>query len=451
MSSMGKTVSVTLTAIGAEGIEKVAESAFLSFFWSRGKKFFLSEPAEVFPDGAVYWDSISAQTCRLAENEKKYVKLFVQEVTVGEDGLPTDYGTTVGAGYIDLGKYATEVCGKNGDTQEDTRDRDASVEEEVVVMLKPSGRLTLNVRLDPVVGDVGDVGDGAISADESTSSQCVTPTYTHESSGVSEEVEEVGEVDEVDGVDEVEGAAKHAESPSMTVSTTSTMSYAENGGSSSRSIESKLRRVTRQCEEARARAFSEASVALQRGIEIDNLKRAKDILMKRLETTEQQLMTMMKQELAMTIQETDKSSATLLGMDALIEQLAETKVALAEKEFEVMEMQGKLKGRDAHVQALLMHLEAVKEASLVTARSSERDRERERVGMASGPLAEEANEEANEKEDEESNEKEDEVDEVDEGGDEDAGACEDIAIRQHEVPGKASTGEGAVAIHVTAS
>ena len=71
--------------------------------------------------------------------------------------------------------------------------------------------------------------------------------------------------------------------------------------------------------------------------------------------------------------------------------------------------------------------------------------------MASGPLAEEANEEANEKEDEESNEKEDEVDEVDEGGDEDAGACEDIAIRQHEVPGKASTGEGAVAIHVTAS
>jgi len=437
MSSTGKTVSVTLTAIGAEGIEQVSgSSAFLSFFWSRGKKFFLSEPAEVFPDGAVYWDSISAQTCRLAENEKKYVKLFVQKVTVGADGLPTDYGTTVGAGYIDLGKYATDVCGKHDDTQEDTRDRDASVEEEVVVMLKPSGRLTLNVRLDPVDGDVG---DGAISADESTSSQCVTPTYTHESSGVSEEV---GEVDEVD---EVEGAAKHAESPSMTVSTTSTMSYAENGGSSSRSIESKLRRVTRQCEEARARAFSEASVALQRGIEIDNLKRAKDILMKRLETAEQQLMTMMKQELAMTIQETDKSSATLLGIDALIEQLAETKVALAEKEFEVMEMQGKLKGRDAHVQALLMHLEAVKEASLVTARSSER----ERVGTASVPLAEEVDEEANEKED--ANQKEEEQEEVDDGGDEDAGACEDIAIRQHEVPGKASTGEGAVTIHVTTS
>ena len=223
------------------------------------------------------------------------------------------------------------------------------------------------------------------------------------------------------------------------------MSYAENGGSSSRSIESKLRRVTRQCEEARARAFSEASVALQRGIEIDNLKRAKDILMKRLETAEQQLMTMMKQELAMTIQETDKSSATLLGIDALIEQLAETKVALAEKEFEVMEMQGKLKGRDAHVQALLMHLEAVKEASLVTARSSER----ERVGTASVPLAEEVDEEANEKED--ANEKEEEQEEVDDGGDEDAGACEDIAIRQHEVPGKASTGEGAVTIHVTTS
>lgn len=54
----------------------------------------------------------------------------------------------------------------------------------------------------------------------------------------------------------------------------------------------------------------------------------------------------------------------------IILQLAETKVALAEKEFEVMEMQGKLKGRDAHIQALLLHLDAVKESSLMTAKSS---------------------------------------------------------------------------------
>jgi len=45
----------------------------------------------------------------------------------------------------------------------------------------------------------------------------------------------------------------------------------ENGDDAS--LLRKLKKMTRQCEEARARAFSEASVALQRGIEIDNLRK----------------------------------------------------------------------------------------------------------------------------------------------------------------------------------
>ena len=209
---------------------------------------------------------------------------------------------------MDLGKYAAH---------------DEYVEEDVVVWLKPRGRLTLNVQLDPIDAIDGNNGelDEAISADVSSSSQCVTPTVSVDLQDETEE-EAAEAVLSAEGGDGDEGrdatvAERHnVMSPSITVSscTTSTVSCADNDRSSSRSLESKLRRVTRQCEEARARAFSEASVALQRGIEIDNLKRAKDILMKRLETAEQQLMAMMKQELAMTIQETDKSSATLLGM-----------------------------------------------------------------------------------------------------------------------------------------
>lgn len=83
---------VTLTAIGAEGLEGVASDEPLSFLYRRGEKFFLSEPSSAFPDGAVYWDAVSVQTCRLHDDKKKYIKLFVQKVPVGPDGLPTDFG-----------------------------------------------------------------------------------------------------------------------------------------------------------------------------------------------------------------------------------------------------------------------------------------------------------------------------------------------------------------------
>ena len=276
-------------------------------------------------------------------------------------------GTMVAAGYLDLGQFAQ----KRGE------------EHDMKVMLKPSGVLNVRILLEDVVE-----GDGAHSTDVSSNSQCVTPEFQSEVSEESQVSEQIGvdaaqDPQEASSNHKVTGKpervvvdrardATHSPSASNTMSSTSTLSYGDGleEPGSHRSLESKLRRAQRQCEEARARAFSEASVALQRGIEIDNLKRAKDVLLRRLETAEQQLMTMMKQELAMTIQETDKSSATLLGMDTVIQQLASTKVALAEKEFEMMELNGKLKARDAHIQALLMHLDAIKESSLLTARST---------------------------------------------------------------------------------
>ena len=288
------------------------------------------------------------------------------------------------AGSLDLGQYAKVSDGEELD---------------VKIPLKPSGMLTVKVQLDDVVE-----GDGTHSADVSSSSQCVTPelqspkTRERELSG--EYVSPGLDASCDHAVSAGLGAAAHSDqcasngaqeashspcvSNSMTVSSTSTISYGvgTDGPISRRSLESRLRRSQRQCEEARARAFSEASLALQRGIEIDNLKRAKDALLRRLETAEQQLMTMMKQELAMTIQETDKSSATLLGVDAVIQQLASTKVSLAEKEFDLMEMSGQLKAKDAHIQALLVHLDAIKESSLLTARSSSAEARREESAPA---------------------------------------------------------------------
>ena len=289
---------------------------------------------------------------------------------------------------MDLGQYATECDGD---------------EHDVKVVLEPSGVVTLKVQLDDVMEN-----DGAHSTDVSSGSQCVTPDFQspgaverelseeHGSSGLAapfdQEVSKSPEATVQPEQGAVSGLQEAAQSPSVsnsiTVSSTSTVSHGvgPDGPGCRRSLESRLRRAQRQCEEARARAFSEASLALQRGIEIDNLRRAKDVLMRRLETAEQQLMTMMKQELAMTIQETDKSSATLLGMDVVIQQLALTKVSLAEKEFEVMEMSGQLKAKDAHIQALLVHLDAIKESSLLTARSSSAEvrREGSAVSMPEG-------------------------------------------------------------------
>ena len=85
--------AVTLTAVGAECLDNVEEGDTLSFLYRRGENFFLSEPSSAFPDSAVYWDAMSVQTCRLEVGKKKYLKLFVQKVPVGPDGLPADFGT----------------------------------------------------------------------------------------------------------------------------------------------------------------------------------------------------------------------------------------------------------------------------------------------------------------------------------------------------------------------
>lgn len=351
----------------------VQEGCLVSFMWKRNDSFFLSETGEVWDDGTVYWDACSTQTCRFellddGTVKSKYVKLFVQMVPVGPDGLPTDYGTTVASGYLNISQFV------DASFFEDTESIDSKEKEEghdVQVVLKPGGHV--NLRIYVLKTDV----TGCDDADEA--SDVVTPKAEYVDG-------HINGTPLLKADRRVEEALSY--SPPMTLSSTfssSIMTQSEGDGCGARTrkspcveedtnvayLQRKLKKVTKQCEEARARAFSEASVSLQRGIEIDNLKRAKDVLLRRLETTEQQLMNMMKQELAATLRDVDSTVASVSGMDAVIHTLAETKVALAEKEFESMELQGKLRAREAHIEALTMHLDAIRsKAELDSAQNS---------------------------------------------------------------------------------
>ncbi|KAI8110782.1 hypothetical protein M9434_004356 [Picochlorum sp. BPE23] len=334
---------VGIEAIGAEGLD-VEEGALVSFMWKRNDMFYLSETGEVWENGIVYWDACSSQTCcfeKIGEDEvkAKYLKLFVQLVPIGPDGLPTDFGTTIASGYINLSDQIMREHTEGEDTEDGI----------LKVPLNPRGCMNLRVTISKVDGDSS---LPQLVGEEAQGSDCQTP-----------EAEYVdGHVNGTPMLKKMMPVDQDYSTPTSTMSSSlvnqSSDAGVENGDDAS--LLRKLKRMTKQCEEARARAFSEASVALQRGIEIDNLQRAKDVLMRRLETAEQQLMTMMKQDLSATLQQSGQVGVTA-NTEALIHTLAETKVALAEKEFEAMELQGKLRAREAHIEALTMHLDAIRE------------------------------------------------------------------------------------------
>lgn len=96
------------------------------------------------------------------------------------------------------------------------------------------------------------------------------------------------------------------------------------------------------------------------------------MMLQRLESTEQQLVTMMRLD-----NDSPSSTATTARQEIsnapsvqqpsgygsqseIVQALVEAKVALAQKEFEVMELCGQLRAREAHIQALSEHLAAVK-------------------------------------------------------------------------------------------
>ena len=337
-----------------EGLVDVDEGALVSFMWKRNDLFYLSEVGEVWEGGIVYWDARSAQTCHFEVQENgdvkpKYVKLFVQLVPVGPDGLPTDFGATIASGHLNVSSFVQPEMFQDGERLS---------EHEIQVPLKPSGRLDLKVCLQ----SVGNEEDGGKEGSQSGVIDCATPTSEY----VDGHVKGTPILKKMSERKDVETPGSSTTLSSSLVSASEAESAADGKKITPFStmdesrLNKKVKKLSKQCEEARARAFSEASVALQRGIEIDNLRRAKDVLMRRLESAEQQLMLMMKQELSSTIHQEGDTEA-LAGMDSLIQTLAETKVALAEKEFEAMELQGKLRAREAHIESLRVHLDAIRE------------------------------------------------------------------------------------------
>jgi len=53
----------------------------------------------------------------------------------------------------------------------------------------------------------------------------------------------------------------------------------------------------------------------------------------------------------------------ILESDTIVQALVDAKISVAQKEFEVMDLQGKVRARDAHIEALTDHLTAIRAAA----------------------------------------------------------------------------------------
>lgn len=104
-------------------------------------------------------------------------------------------------------------------------------------------------------------------------------------------------------------------------------------------------------------------------------ERAKDVLLKRLETAEQQLMMVMKPDMSQDADSSDQQDNDIIHL------LAETKVSLAEKEFEVMALQGKLRAREVQVESLMKQLEELRQPAPVSTESLDSDTEANNVSL----------------------------------------------------------------------
>lgn len=143
------------------------------------------------------------------------------------------------------------------------------------------------------------------------------------------------------------------------------------GGSEASSLESLQRkcwRLTKERDQARAESFEQASIAVQRGIEIENLKRSKDMLLQRLESTEMQLMLLVPKfdsthgKGALPFESPPPHAEvadfslpqkqSLQEEDSTVSALIQAKLTLAEKEYEIMDLLGQLRLKDSEIKAL---------------------------------------------------------------------------------------------------
>ena len=198
---------------------------------------------------------------------EKYLKVYIQEVTLGPDGLPKDFGSTVAQGFVELSQFLNR-------TQDDSNDV-----QKIIVDLYPSGKMSLKI--------------AATAADyrEDSSDALTNVSQAEGEDTVAPEPEIIGHgykswtplalARMEDERSRHEGGENYEEEDIKTPTASTLSSSLVNSnccGSgcndtmlSETKLKKKLVKATKQCEEARARAFSEASIAVQRGIEIDNL------------------------------------------------------------------------------------------------------------------------------------------------------------------------------------
>lgn len=184
------------------------------------------------------------------------MKLFVQHVKPGADGFLSDFGSTIACGFIELSQFVKDTY-----RGEDVFDR----VQKMTIPLRPCGKVNLKISCGPAITEQPE--------EESIESEdCFVPSFEivdgHKNgTPLLKRLRELS----VEESALLTGEYYSSPSESLSSSAVNSTTCGEGGNDTESNLQRKIARLTRQCEEARARAFSEASVALQRGIEIDNL------------------------------------------------------------------------------------------------------------------------------------------------------------------------------------
>jgi len=198
---------------------------------------------------------------------EKYLKVYVQEVMLGPDGLPKDFGSTVAQGFVELSQFLNI-------SQDDTNEL-----QKIIVDLYPSGKMSLKIAATPAAGCNEESSDALTNASQFEGEDTVAPEPEIIGHGYSTWTPLALACME-DGRSHPDGDNREEEDIKTPTASTVSSSLVNSNccGSacndtmpSEIKLKKKLVKATKQCEEARARAFSEASIAVQRGIEIDNL------------------------------------------------------------------------------------------------------------------------------------------------------------------------------------
>lgn len=198
---------------------------------------------------------------------EKYLKVYVQEVILGPDGLPKDFGSTVAQGFVELSQFLNHAKDDSNDVQK------------IIVDLYPSGKMSLKIAV--MAADYSDDSSDALTnVSQVEGEDTVAPepeiighgydSWTPLALACMEDERSRHEGGDNNEDEDIKTPTASTVSSSL-VNSNCCGSACNDTMLSETKLKKKLVKATKQCEEARARAFSEASIAVQRGIEIDNL------------------------------------------------------------------------------------------------------------------------------------------------------------------------------------